>query len=196
MLVPGLVLADASTGGLEASSFSVVRTNSFGFAEDLQLEYRVNLGEPGGSFLLPYAQAAISPANTQLGLGVTLGIVRGVSLTVAYAPRFNFAGRYGFQSFGSPLDDYSDQVLSDRAAAGRTYTAWQQRIVLELELGVPLGPFVLHNVARVVRQSANPKAGDTVFYDFQLDILVAEHGWTLENFTEFLWLPDGRWVLG
>jgi hypothetical protein len=195
-VLPALARADERSGGLVASSLTVVRTNSFGIAEDLRLGYRLDLGELDSTFLLPYAQAAISPANAQFGVGLTLGIIRGLSLTVAYAPRFNFAGRYGFQSFGSPRDDYRDQVLANRADADLTYTAWQHRFVLELEAGVPLGPLVLHDVARVVKHSATLRQGDTVFYDFQLDVLVAAHGWTLENATELLWLPDGRWVLG
>ena len=195
-LLPAVVMADATHGGLEASSLTLVRTNSFGAAEDLRLGMRVPLGDPRWSYLLPQLQLAASPANLQLGAGLVVGVVSGLSFTLAYAPRFNFAGRYGFQSFASPRDDYRDQVLHDRADAGLTYTAWQHRFVLELDLGIPIGPLVLHDTARLVRQAATLRDGDTVFYDFQLDILVPAHGWTLENAAELLWLPDEHWGLG
>ena len=63
-VVPALAMADATRGGVEASSLTVVRTNSFGLAEDLQpgfggcrgSGYRVPLGEPESTFLLPYGQ--------------------------------------------------------------------------------------------------------------------------------------------
>jgi len=196
LLTPALALADAEHGGLELSSLTVVRTNSFGVAEDLRLGYRLNLGRPNSTFLMPYVQLAASPANVQTGFGLTFQAVRGVSMSVAYAPRFNFAGRYGFQSFVSPRDDYRDQVLADRANAGLTYTAWQHRLVAELDLGIPVGPLVLHNVARVVKNAVTLRSGDTVFYDFVLDTLVAAHGWTLENQAELLWIPDEHWLLG
>ena len=196
LLTPALALADAEHGGLELSSLTVVRTNSFGVGEDLRLGYRLDLGRPGSSFLMPHVQLAVNPANVQTGVGLTVQPFRGLSMSVAYAPRFNFAGKYGFQSFGSPRDDYRDQVLTDRADAGLTYTTWQHRLVVELDVGIPLGPLVLHDVARVTKNAVTLRGGDTVFYDFVLDTLVAAHGWTLENQTELLWLPDEHWVVG
>ena len=44
VLLPAVVMADATHGGLEASSLTLVRTNSFGAAEDLRLGMRVPLG--------------------------------------------------------------------------------------------------------------------------------------------------------
>ena len=196
LLAPALALADAEHGGLELSSLTVVRTNSFGVGQDLRLGYRVDLAKPGSTFLRPYVQLAVNPANVQTGVGLTFQPFRGLSLSMAYAPRFNFAGKYGFQSFDSPTDDYRDQVLADRADAGLTYTAWQHRFLVELDVGIPLGPLVLHDVARVVKNAVTLRNGDTVYYDFVLDTLVAAHGWTLENQTELLWIPDGHWVLG
>ena len=188
--------ASARDGGLELTSITGFRANPLAFFQDFRLGYRWDLDRPGGPSLLPFVQLAAAPGSVQTGLGLELALGPYLRTTLAYVPRYNFAGKYGFQSFDSPRADYSDGVLRDRADAGLTYSTWQHRFVLAVDLTVPLGPVEFHALVRGVKHSANLRAGDTVFYDMQLDLLVAARGWTLENEVELLYHPSPAWTVG
>jgi hypothetical protein len=196
MLASLATRASAREGGLELTSTTGFRANPLALFQDFRLGYRWDLERPGGPSLLPYVQLAAAPGSVQAGLGLELALGPYLRTTLAYAPRYNFAGKYGFQSFDSPRAEYSDGVLDDRADAGLTYSTWQHRFVLAVDLNVPLGPVEFHTLVRGVKHSANLRAGDTVFYDMQLDLLVAARGWTLENEVELLYHPSPAWTVG
>ena len=196
MLASLAARASAKEGGLELTSTTGFRANPLALFQDFRLGYRWDLDHPGGIALLPYVQLAAAPGSIQTGIGIELAFGQYLRTTVAYAPRYNLAGRYGFQSFDSPQADYSDGTLADRANAGLTYSTWQHRFVLAVDVNVPLGPLEFHALVRGVKHSANLRSGDTVFYDVQLDVLVAARGWTLENEVELLYHPSPGWSVG
>ena len=196
MLASLAARASAREGGLELTSTTGVRANPLALFQDFRLGYRWDSERPGGPSLLPYVQLAAAPGSVQAGLGLELALGPYLRTTLAYAPRYNFAGKYGFQSFDSPRAEYSDGVRDDRADAGLTYSTWQHRFLLAVDLNVPLGPLEFHDDWSGGETLGQPPCRRHRLDDMQLDLLVAARGWTLENEVELLYHPSPAWTVG
>jgi hypothetical protein len=94
-----------------------------------------------------------------------------------------------FQSFASPLDNWSDTTLYHLADAGLNYATTGMHLAIQPTLQFAYGPIVFRDALSVDWFDARLRAGDTVFYEGTADTLVAPNGWTLQNDVYLMW----RW---
>jgi len=112
-------------------------------------------------------------------------------------------GTFGYlQSFGSPVEEYSDTQLANNAKAGLNYTPVGMHAYFEPTLQARFGPVVIRNRFSVEYFNMNTHAGDTVWYDITLDTLVPSNGLVLSDDLDLLYLhrfkskPTAQLALG
>jgi hypothetical protein len=107
-------------------------------------------------------------------------------------------GAFGIhQSFGSPLDDWSDTALNRGKDMGLSYITKGWRIYIEPTIRLKVGPIALQNRLAFEYWSFNLRDGDTVFYDQTLDTLVPNRGWVVSNDLDVVWVAEKyKFILG
>lgn len=141
----------------------------------------------------------LNPAFAKIGPSVEIQPLSILNL------RFNaevmqWFGSFDFmQSFGSPLDNYSDSAIARGGDQGRNYRATGAHFTFEPMLQLKVGPIALRNRFSIeywnLRLTQQP-VPDTVFYEPTLDTLVPTDGWILSNDLDLLYLSKWKFVLG
>jgi hypothetical protein len=100
-----------------------------------------------------------------------------------------------FQSFDSPLADYSDSALYK--LADTKYPTTALHIGFSPTLQVAIGPIVIRDTPSFDYWNAQLRPGDTVFYDTNSDTLMAPNTIVISNDADVLWrIPKYRLFVG
>jgi len=106
------------------------------------------------------------------------------------------------QSFGSPVEEYSDTQLANNAKLGLNYTPAGFHAYFEPTFQVRFGPVVLRNRFSLEYFNMGVHNGDTVWYDITLDTLVPANGLVLSDDLDLIYLhrfqskPTAQLALG
>lgn len=92
-----------------------------------------------------------------------------------------------FQSFGSPLDDWSDSTLYKLSGQHQNYATTMVHLQLTPTLQVAWRWLVVRDTLSIEYFTGQLRAGDRVFYESTLDTLLAPNTVVLANDADLLW---------
>jgi hypothetical protein len=177
------------------------RYNPLGFVDELFVGYRLQLSQKTGrlwrdSFLATHAHLFLNPAYARVGPWVELQPLAIWQIAAGY----DFAGYFGnfdqVASFPSPSDAYDDDTIDARGDAGLDYRTWGHFVTLFNLLQVKVEGFALRDSLRFYWNDMKLRAGDRVWYDQAIDILMPDRGWALTNDVDAVWLFDFGLTIG
>jgi hypothetical protein len=179
----------------------VGRINPLGLEDQLRiglqkLLYRDSAPLYRDNFVFFGLKPAVNPAYLKFGPSLEIQPLSIFTLRVA-GELWQAFGSFGIlQSFGSPLDNWSDTALTTGQNAGRSYVTSGAHVIIEPTLRLKLGPIAMQNRFSIEYWAMNVHTGDTVFYDQFLDTLVPARGWVISNDLDLLYLTKFRLVVG
>jgi hypothetical protein len=139
----------------------------------------------------------VNPAFVKIGPSLELQFLSILNLRFGAELLYWFGTFNLYQSFGSPLDEYSDTVLGMRNRdLGLSYRTSGGHFYIEPTFQVRFGPMALRNRFSFEYWTTNARAGDTVFYDQTLDTLVPTNGWIFSDDLDLLYISKKRFVVG
>jgi len=143
------------------------------------------------------AEVALAPKAGRAALGVELQPVSFLVLGASYRATY-FPGILGLaQSYPSPRSDYGGGfVSSPNDGPGGSESLLVHQLDLDGALLARIGPLRFRSFTRASRFAADVRAGDHVFYDPGLDVVVDSNGWVLQNDTDVAFEAGRRWILG
>jgi hypothetical protein len=163
-----------------------VRLNPLGLEDQIRLGYQLRLLDRNtplfrDTFFFAGVAPRLNPAFIKIGPSLEIQPLSIFNLHFGLEYVGYFSSFKQLQSFGSPLDDYSDPTLDRGKDAGRNYATGGLHVVLEPLVQVKLGPIAVRNKLAFEYWLMDVRAGDRVFYDITLDTLVPKSGWVLAN---------------
>lgn len=136
----------------------------------------------------------LSPAYVKVGPSFELQPLSVLNLRFTAELMQWFGSFNTFQSFGSPLDPYSDTDLKLNNEAGRAYRTHGVHVFFEPTVQLRFGPVAFRNRLSIEWFQMNLRPGDTSFYDISLDTMVQNGGIVVANDMDLLWLQRfHRW---
>jgi len=180
----------------------VVRLNPLGLQNQLDLDYRHRIYDPGDSVIASgnYVGVGISPILTP-GL-MRLGVAAKVQplAMLKLEARFDYINVFGnfdlLQSYPDPGADFSDSAIEDGGDAGRNYSTDGWQVTLDGELRARVGPVIVRSRFKAAYVDMALRGGDTVFYDQYYDLLLASAGWFITNDADLLVQVTPKLILG
>ena len=175
--------------------------NPLGLASISRMGYRLNLFDSdnallGDTFVSVALAPYVSPAFARGGLEVKLKPLAVLELTAIY-DLISYFGNFGHvQSFDSPTEDASDDRLDEREAQGLNNAIGGSMLTLQSLLQAKVGPIAVRSFVKGFFIDMDLPAGDTVFYEPSLDILVPDDGLTLSTDTDLLVVSPSGFTLG
>ncbi len=178
-----------------------LRYNPIGLEDQLRVAYQYRLWEKEGILWdTAYAGVALTPsfnpAVTRLGARLE---IQPLALLMLHAGAY-WVGWHGtfdyLQSFPSVKSEHSDDVLKDGTDAGLNYATTGSQFVLGGRLQAKVGPVAIRDTFDFFWSRNDLHAGDRVFYDPRLDVLVGNGGWHVENDLDVIWMGQSGWLAG
>lgn len=136
----------------------------------------------------------ISPAYVKVGPSFELQPLSVLNLRFT-AELMQWFGTFNtLQSFGSPLDAYSDTDLRRGNEAGRAYRPSGVHVFFEPTVQLRFGPVAFRNRLSIEWWHMALRPGDTSFYDISLDTMIQNGGVVIANDMDLLYLHRfARW---
>lgn len=162
------------------------RLNPIGAELQLRFGYQLRLHERASplyrdNLLFLGIHPRLNPAAIKVGPSVEVQPLSVFNLRLAaeYVSYFSTFG--SLQSFGSPLDAYSDAVLDIWQHQSRNYATQGAHVVIEPTLQGKIGWLAVRNKLSIEYYYMRLQGADTVFYDATQDSLLAGNGWLLTD---------------
>jgi len=183
-------------------NLTVVRLNPLGLQNQLELDFRQRLYDPGDSLIKSgnYVGVGIAPILTPglMRLGVTAKVqplaIFKLELKWEY---INFFGNFDLlQSWDDPDADFSDTAIADRGEAGLNYASDGWQATIDAELRARIGALIVRTRAKLGYVEMALRGADTVFYDQYFDLLLPGSGWFLTNDADVLVQVNEHLILG
>jgi hypothetical protein len=92
-----------------------------------------------------------------------------------------------FQSFGSPLDDWSDSALYKLERESQTYSTTTVHFSFTPTLQVAWRSIVVRDTVSIDYWAARLRSGDRVFYEGTADTVLANNSFVVTNDADVLW---------
>jgi hypothetical protein len=138
----------------------------------------------------------LSPSRSRMGVEAELQPVSIFNLRVV-AELVSYFGVIGsLQSFGSPLDAFSDTAIDRGDKAGRAYHTNGAHLAIQPTLQVKFGPIAIVDRLSIDWFAMNLHDNDRVFYDGGFDTLISRDGWVIQNDIDVVYLTRFRLVAG
>lgn len=136
----------------------------------------------------------LSPAYVKVGPSFELQPLSMLNLRFTAEVMQWFGTFNTLQSFGSPLDDYSDTTMRANNGAGLSYRPHGVHIFLEPTVQLRVGPVAFRNRLSIEWFHMALRPGDRTFYDISLDTMVENGGFVIANDMDLLYLHRfNRW---
>jgi len=183
-------------------SLLVGRINPLGLEEQLRigpqkLLYRSDAAALRDNFVFFGFTPKLNPAFVKLGPSLEIQPLSVLNLRFAAEVITWFGSFNYFQSFQSPLADYSDSTLADNNDhKDLVYRTTGAHFIFEPLFQIKLGPVALRNRFSIEYWAMSTRPGDTVFYEPTLDTLIPANGWVLSNDLDLLYITKFRFVIG
>ena len=132
-----------------------------------------------------------SPALVRGGVGVEVQPLSVLQLSASYEGMRYLGGLDFLQSFPSPNAPADDDTLKALGEAETNYASSGTLLTLGALLQAKVGPIAARTNPRLFLFDQELRAGDRVFYDPVLDLVVPDAGWTLSNDADLLYLHGG-----
>lgn len=192
---PRLIPAQPPKHRVVFNNLLALRLNPVGLEDQLRAGYQYRLSDRTDllfrdTFLFVGLAPRLNPAFVKVGPSIEVQPLSIFNLKVG-AEYMGFFSTFGFlQSFGSPIDNYSDRVLKEGQEANprRNYSASGAHVIIEPLLQLRLGPFALRERFSAEYWYFNLRDGDRVFYEVTLDTALSRSGWVLTNELDLLLL--------
>jgi hypothetical protein len=166
-----------------------VRGNPTGLIFDGRVSYRRRLHASESLALRDNyagggAALTLSPAFVRIGPYVEVAPASFLTLWAAAQVSRYFGALGLLQSFGSPVDDFSDRELARRRDLDdgdplASYAATGLEVTVGLDLQARWGPLAVRAQSRLVRGSLALRGADRVYYDQVVDLLLRDDGLAL-----------------
>jgi hypothetical protein len=185
---------------VEYTSLTAAQLNPLGVQTDLGLGYRYRLfSSPSLLLSDTYAGgllvARVNPAFARLGGGLEIQPLAVIALRLLYEHHLYFGSANMIQSFASPTEEHSDQMLKHRGAAGASYSTHGHQVTLQAVLRAKVGPVAVFNEMNAIYHRMYLKGQDRFFYVNYFDLLAPADGFVLLN-NAHLVLLWRNWILG
>lgn len=136
----------------------------------------------------------LSPAYVKVGPSFELQPLSVLNLRFT-AELMQWFGTFNtLQSFGSPLDDYSDSTLKRNNEMGLAYRPSGIHLYFEPTVQMRFGPVAFRNRLSIEWFHMGLRPGDTSFYDISLDTMVQNGGIIVANDMDLMYMQRfHRW---
>jgi hypothetical protein len=176
-------------------------SNPVGLEDDLRigaqlLLYRDDRPALSDNFLFAGLTAKLNPAFAKVGPSVEVQPLSVLNVRVGAELVAWFSSLGHLQSFGSPLDDWSDTALGRGKDAKANYATLGAHVTIEPVLQFRLGPVAMRNRLSIEYWLVGVRAGDTSFYEPALDTLVPARGWSLSDDLDAVYVTDFGLIAG
>ncbi len=203
-LLPSVAEASeqSNTQRVRYTNLTALRINPLGLQNQFELDYQLQLFEPGDSILLKgnylgaTAVAVLSPASSRVGAAVKFRPLALLKLEARFE-HIAYFGNFGHvSSFESPRDDYSDTAIDvgEEAGANASQSGWN--LTLDAEIRAKIGPMVVRNRFKANYIEMSVKDGDTVWYEPYWDMMLPSSGWYLLNDADLLFYVTDQLIIG
>lgn len=166
------------------TNFLALRINPSGLVEQVGFSYRHRFFESNHP-LFEDAWIDVGPTITlapTFGAGGVRVEVRPLAI-LSFSATYEFIGYFGVLNtitpFASTSSNYWESTIRRRGQAGENYAAMGSRTTLEALVQAKVGPVFVRNNVTLMSFNVDMRDGDRLFYDANLDLLVADAGWNL-----------------
>ena len=183
-------------------NLTVIRLNPLGLQNQLDLDFRQRLYDPGDSLVMSgnYVGVSLAPILTpglmRLGVALKLQPLAIFKLEAKWE-YVNFFGNFDLlQSYPDPDADFSDSAIADGGDAELNYATDGWQATIDGELRARFGALIVRTRAKLGYVEMALRGTDTVFYDQYFDLLLPGAGWFLTNDADVLVQVNEHLILG
>lgn len=183
-------------------NLTVIRLNPLGLQNQLELDFRQRLYDPGDSLIMSgnYVGASLTPILTpglmRLGVAAKFQPLAVVKLEVRWE-YLNYFGNFDLlQSYDDPNAAFSDSDIEAGGEAGQNYPTDGWQLTLDLELRARIDALIIRSRFKAGRTEVALRGGDTVFYDQYFDLLLPGSGWFITNDADVLYQASEHLIVG
>jgi len=177
------------------------RVNPLGVEDLYNLSYRARLYPSDSMALRDNAFAigispTLSPAIARFGGHVEIKPLSMLALSAGFYHVGYNSSFATLQSFPDARADYSDSRLSEGKDAGLNYPASGYEVTLRALAVAKLWQIAVRSDTLAFYTDLSLRAGDTVYYNQRVDLLLPDRGWGLTSDEDLAWVSNFGLVAG